>query len=62
MDFVTGLPLPADRKGNSYIVNRLTKMVNYKLVKVTINALELVKVIIDLVVWYYGLPALIISD
>ena len=55
MDFVTGLPLAADWKGNSYdlilvIVDRLTKMVYYKPVKVTIDASRLAKVIIDLVV------------
>ena len=55
IDFVTGLPLFADWKGNSYdlilvIVDRLTKMVHYKPVKVTINALELAEVIIDVVV------------
>ena len=42
MDFVTGLPLSADWKGNSYdsilvIVNQLTKMMHYKPVKVTID-------------------------
>ena len=55
MDFVTGLPLSSDWKGDSYdsilvIVDRLTKMVHYKPVKVTIDAPGLVKVIIDVVV------------
>ena len=55
MDFVTRLPLFSDWKGNSYdyilvIVNQLTKIVHYKLVKVTINASRLAKVIIDVVV------------
>ena len=55
MDFVIGLPLSADWKGNScnsilVIVDRLTKMVHYKPVKVTINALGLAEVIIDVVV------------
>ena len=55
MDFVTRLPLSSDWKGESYnfipvIVNQLTKMVHYKLVKVTINALGLAEVIIDVVV------------
>ena len=67
MDFVTGLPLSADWKGDSYnsilvIVNRLTKMVHYKPVKVTINAPGLAEVIIDMVVWHHGLPDSIISD
>ena len=52
MDFVTGLPVSTDWKGDSYdsilvIVDRLTKMVHYKLVKVTINAPGLAEVIID---------------
>ena len=51
MDFMTGLPLFVDRKGDNYdsiliIVNRLIKMMHYKLVKVTINALRLAEVII----------------
>ena len=55
MDFVTGLPLSADWKGNNYdsiliIVDRLTKIVHYELVKVTIDAPALAKVIIDVVV------------
>ena len=55
MDFVTGLPLSSDWKGNNcnfilIIVDRLTKMVQYEPVKVTINALGLAEVIIDVVV------------
>ena len=37
-------------------------MVHYKLVKVTIDALGLAKVIIDVVVQHHGLPDFIISD
>ena len=67
MDFVTGLPLSADWKGDSYdsilvIVNRLTKMVHYELVKVTIDAPGLAEVIIDVVVRHHGLLDSIISD
>ena len=67
MDFVTGLPLSADWKGDSYdsilvIVDRLTKMVHYELVKVTIDAPGLAEVIIDVVVRHHGLPDSIISD
>ena len=55
MDFVTGLPLSADWKGDSYnsifdIVDRLTKIVHYEPVKVTIDAPRLAEVIIDVVV------------
>ena len=55
MDFMTGLPLSADWKSNSYnsilvIVNQLTKMVHYEPVKVSIDAPGLAEVILDLVV------------
>ena len=67
MDFVTGLLVSINWKSETYnsilvIVNRLTKMVYYKPVKVTINALGLAKVILDVVVWHHGLPNSIISD
>ena len=67
MDFVTGLPISTDWKRDSYdsilvIVNRLTKIVYYKPVKVTIHALGLAEVIIDVVVRYHGLLDLIVTD
>ena len=67
MDFVTGLLPFANWKSNSYnsilvIVDRLTKMVHYKLVKVTIDAPRLAEVTIDVVVRHHGLPDSIISD
>ena len=67
MDFVTGLVLFANWKGDSYdsilvIVDRLTKIVHYKPVKVTINTSRLAKVIIDMVVRYHGLLNFIIND
>ena len=67
IDFVTGLPISTDWKGDSYdsilvIVDRLTKMVHYEPVKVTINALGLVEVILDVVVRHHGLPDSIVSD
>ena len=67
MDFVTDLPLSVDWKGDSYdlilvIVNRLTKMVNYKPIKVIIDASGLAKVIIDVVVWHHGLPDSIVTN
>ena len=37
-------------------------MVYYELVKVTINALRLAEVILDVVVWHHGLPDSIVSD
>ena len=67
MDFVTGLPISIDWKGDSYdsilvIVNRLTKMVYYKPVKVTINAPGLAKVIINVIVRHHGLSDSIVTD
>ena len=67
IDFVTGLPLFADRKGNNYdsilvIVDWFTKMMHYKPVKVIINTLGLAELIIDIVVWHHGLPDSIITN
>ena len=67
MDFITGLPVSIDWKKDNYnfilvIVNWLTKMVYYKLVKITLNAPGLAEVIIDVVVRHHGLPDLIVTD
>ena len=67
IDFVRGLPLFADWKGNSYdsilvIIDRLTKMVHYEPVKVTIDTPGLAEVIINVVVRHHGLPDSIIND
>ena len=67
INFVTGLPLFANWKGNNYnsilvIVKRLNKIVYYKPVKVIINTLGLADMIIDVVGRYYNLPDFIISD
>ncbi len=67
IDFVTGLPILTNWKGKSYdsilvIVDRLTKMVHYEPVKVTIDAPGLADVIIDVVMRYHSLPNPIVSD
>ncbi len=67
MDFVTSLPISADWMSDSYdlilvIVNRLTKMVHYELVKITINAPGLAEVIIDMVVHHHGVLESIVMD
>ena len=67
MDFVTGLPLSADWKGDSYdsilvIVDRLTKMVHYEPVKVTIDAPGLAEVIINMLIRHHGLPDSIVTN
>ena len=67
MDFITGVPISTDWKGDSYdcilvIVDRLTKMIYYEPVKVTIVTLGLAEIILEVVVWHYGLPDSIVSD
>ena len=67
MDFVTGLLILRDKKGDSYdsifvIVDWLTKMVYYKPVEITINAPGLAEVIINVVVRHHSLPDLIITN
>ena len=67
MDFVMGLPILTDWKGDSYdsilvIVDQPTKMVHYKPIKVTIDALGLAEVIINVVVRHHGLPDSIITN
>ena len=44
------------------MVDRLTKMVYYEPVNVTIDATGLAEVIIDMVIQHYGLSDFIISD
>ena len=44
------------------IVNRLTKIVHYELVKITIDASGLAKVIIDVIIRHHGLLDSIITD
>ena len=67
MDFVTGLSISTDWKGDSYdsilvIIDRLTKMVYYKPVKITIDAPSLNEIIIDVVIHHHGLPNSIVTD
>ncbi len=67
MDFVTGLPISVDWKGDSYdsillIVDRLRKMVYYVPVNVTINVPGLAEVIIDVVVRHHGVLESIVTD
>ena len=67
MDFVTSLPILVDWRRDSYdsilvIVDRLTKMVYYEPVKITINAPSLAEVIIDVVVWHNGLLNSIVTN
>ena len=64
---MTGLQLFTKRKSDNYdmiliIINCLTKIVYYKLVKVTINTPRLAKIIIDVMLQYYSLYDSIIND
>lgn len=61
MNFVMGLPISTDYKGDSYdsilvIVDRLIKMIYYEPVKIIINPPDLAKDIMDLVVRHHYLP------
>ncbi len=67
MDFITGLLISADWKDDSYdsilvIVDRLTKIVHYESIKVTIDGLGLVEVIIDVIVWHHKVSESIVTD
>ena len=67
MDFLTSLPVLIDWKGDSYnsilvIINQLTKMVDYKLVKITLDALGLAKVTLDVIICHHGLPDSIVTN
>ncbi len=67
MDFVTGFPISTNWKGDSYdsilvIVDHLTKMIHYKLVKVMMDASSLAEMIIDVVVCHHGVPESIVID
>ena len=64
---VTGLPVSIDGKRDNYdsilvIVDQLTKMIHYKLVKIILDAPGLIKVIIDLVMRHHGFPNLIVTN
>ncbi len=67
IDFITRLLVSTNWKGETYdsilvIVDRLTQMVHYEPVKVTIDAPALVEVIIEAVVQHHGLSNSIVSD
>ena len=67
IDFVTGLSVSIDWKGDSYnsiliIIDWLTNMVHYKPVKITLDAPGLAEVIIDVVVRHHGLLDSIVTN
>lgn len=65
--FVISFLLLVDGKSNNYdiilvVINYLTKMVYYKLVKVTIDIADPIKIIIIMIINYHSLPESIVSD
>ena len=67
MHFFMRLPILTKEERESYdsilvIINELTKMVHYELVKVIINTLGLAKVILDVVIWYHSLWDFIVTN
>lgn len=67
MAFVTELPVFINWKHKTYdlilvMVNWLTKMIYYKLIKIIIDAFDLVEVILNVLVWYYDLLNYIMSN
>ncbi len=67
IDLVTGLSISANWKSDSYdsilvIIDQLTKIVYYELVKITIDAPGLAEVIINVIVCHHRVPESIIMD
>lgn len=67
MNSVTELSIFTNWKSETYnsivvVVNRLIKIVYYKLVKVIINYPGLAKVVFNVVVWHHDLSYSIVSD
>lgn len=67
MDFVTGFPILSDWVEDIcntilVIINCLTIIVYYKLMKITIDLTGPAEVIINVVIRYYGLLKLIVND
>ena len=67
INYITGLPVSINSKSEIYnfnvvIIDRLTKIVCYEPIKLTIDALNLAEVIINVIVQYYYLADSIISD
>lgn len=67
MDFLIGLPLLIDNKGDNYdailvVADYLTKIVYYEPIKTIINVASLAKVIFNIIVRHHDLRKSIISD
>ena len=63
MDFVTGLPRsPKGHKAIWIIVDRMTKIAHFILVKMTYSLDQLAQIYIDEIVSLHEVPASIVSD
>ena len=67
MYFMTGFLMSTNWKGDNYdlilvIVDRLIKMVYYESIKITINILDPVKVMINVVVYHYKVFESIVTN
>lgn len=67
IDLVIGRPISINWKEECYnvilvIIDRLTKMIHYTLVKTTIDVVDLVKIIIDIVIRQHEFPESIVSN
>lgn len=67
MNFVTSLPILTNFKDESYdfiliIIDKLTKLIYYKQVEAIIDTSELVKVMINVVVWHHSLSNSIVIN
>ena len=67
MDFIAGLSISINWKSKSYnsilvIINCQTKIVYYLSAKVVIDASDLAKVIINMIIHHYTVPELIVID
>lgn len=67
IDFVIDLSISTNWKSKSYIlilfiIDQLIKVAHYEPVKIIIDASNLVKVIVNMIVWYYSFSNLIINN
>ena len=67
IDFITGLLVSTNWKSENcnfilIIINRLTKIIYYKPVKININDSGLAKVTLNMIVWHYSLFNSIVSN
>lgn len=67
MDFITSLHNLSNWKKDNYIsihvfIDRLTKVIYNKQMRPIINTFKLIKLIIDVVIWYHGCSNLIMAN